>query len=51
MEALVQNGLMTESLTILAQYWTAIPPENIRKPKGFPVFSGGKVMQNWAEID
>ena len=28
----------------------SIPPENIRKPKGFLMFSGGLDKQHWAVI-
>ena len=28
----------------------AIPPENVRNPEGFQIFSGGIAMQHWAEM-
>ena len=37
------------SLTHFIPVLHCYTPENIRKPKGFLVFSGGKAMQNWAE--
>ena len=27
-----------------------LPPENINKPKGFLIFSGGIAMQHWVEM-
>ena len=49
-EIKISNSFPSSKLTHSFPMTLSQPPENVRKPKGFLMFSGGREMVHWERV-